>query len=161
MSQIWQNSQGPTFIWNWSFLGHKKALIILKSRFAFKLTVRGRTILVFADEKKKNSCFDLVNRLQLFLLAAEAFWKPQTFLWLLHQWPSWVATTASKTWSVEPAAVCGSVPQLHHWHRGWGNQGACPARGKCQQHEFSSSLACKKNNKKKIKSKTKHVSPIR
>lgn len=81
---------------------------------------------------KRDSFFflNVVNRLHLFILAAKTFWKPQTLLRLLHQRPSWACAAAGKAWGAEPAAVCGSVPQLCHWHGSGGNQAVGPAGGK-------------------------------
>lgn len=70
----------------------------------------------------------------LFLRTAEAFWKPQTFLRLLHQQQPRAAVAACETRGAESAALRCPLPPLHHWHGGGGRQEACPAWSK-----FSSS----------------------
>lgn len=74
-----------------------------------------------------------------FFLTAHPFWKPQIILWLLHQQQPSAPIAASETRGAESAALCGDLPQLHHWQRGWGDQGVCPACSKCLSHACETS----------------------
>lgn len=76
----------------------------------------------------------LIDFIWSLLLTAQAFCKSPTLLWLLHQQQSCTDTDACKTGGGEPAAVCGPLPWLCHWHRGWRHQEPRPARSECSSH---------------------------
>lgn len=76
----------------------------------------------------------LIDFIWSLLLTAQAFCESPTLLWLLHQQQSCTDTDACKTGGGEPAAVCGPLPWLCHWHRGWRHQEPRPARSECSSH---------------------------
>lgn len=76
----------------------------------------------------------LIDFIWSLLLTAQAFCKSPTLLWLLHQQQSCTDTDACKTGGGEPAAVCGPLPWLCYWHRGWRHQEPRPARSECSSH---------------------------
>lgn len=76
----------------------------------------------------------LIDFIWSLLLTAQAFYKSPTLLWLLHQQQSCTDADACKTGVGEPAAVCGPLPWLCHWHGGWRHQEPRPPRSECSSH---------------------------